>query len=54
MMIYPYHGSSVLIRNIDSSTMGFSTIVFVSVLGKSHISSVNTSDLFDLDFSNSK
>ena len=53
-MISPYHGSNVLIRNKDSSAMGFSTTVSVSVLEKSYMSSANTSDLFYLDFSNSK
>ena len=53
-MISPYHGSNVLIRNRESYEMGWSTTVSVSVLGKSQISSANTSDFFDLEFYNSK
>ena len=53
-MVSPYQGSMLLIRNKYSFAIGCSTTVSVSVLGKSHISSVNTNDFFDLDFSNSK
>ena len=53
-MISPYQGLMVVIRNKDSSVIGCSTTVFVLVLRKSHISSTNTNDFFDLDFSNSK
>ena len=54
MIISPYHGSKVLIRNKDLSAMGSSATVSVSVEGKSHINLEKTKDFFALDFSNSK
>ena len=54
MSKYPYHGSVVLIRNMNSSgneSLGSNSI---EAQGTSHISSENTNDFFDVALANSR
>jgi hypothetical protein len=53
-MISPYQRSSELIRKMDSSGKESFSTFFVSVQGRSHITSANTKDFLDLARSNSK